>query len=79
MRVFRHWGEIWDTNPTYLVLMELCKCDLETYLCRQSNTQGLGDYREICEVAASILAGLQFIHSLGEVHRDLKPENGNTQ
>jgi serine/threonine protein kinase len=76
VKVFRHWGEIWDNVPTYIILMELCDCDLENYLRRQSALGNVLNFGEICDIAGSISAGLAFIHSIGEVHRDLKPKNG---
>src|SRR5437016_1785655 len=35
VKVFRHWEELWDNVPTYIIQMELCDGDLDSYLKQQ--------------------------------------------
>lgn len=76
VKVLRHWCECWDDVPTYLVQMELCGSDLDTFLKQQRDIGYLLTYSDVSQIGRSITAGLEFIHSLDEVHRDLKPKNG---
>ena len=67
--------------------MELCDCNLETYLVglrktqREINTssedQNLSSIlmKNPLDILKDITSGIAFIHEQGEIHRDLKPHN----
>ncbi len=80
-------------NPTfYFIDMELCDFNLDVYIRRNFPQHLRGRVRQFLEVEKltveekrgqilgvlrDIIAGVEYIHSEGEIHRDLKPQNGN--
>jgi serine/threonine protein kinase len=76
----------------FFIDMELCDLSLREYLYPNANTNysaiGLPPFLKdlpqsskathIWNIMKQISAGVEFIHSEGEVHRDLKPGNSET-
>ena len=54
-----------------LIAFELLQYDLRQFLNRHGPLKG----RPLCDAAAQLANGLDFLHSHGVLHRDLKPQN----
>ena len=84
VEVFDMWVEETKYIITCFIQMELCQGDLAEFLQSRYHPsfplvlpqlQPL-IFSEVWGIFRQIMAGLEYIHSLGLIHRDLKPKNG---
>lgn len=65
---------VYHNEALYLV-MELAKTDLGSFLKKTRKDGGRLTEEQIRKFMKQIVAGVQYMHSVGFMHRDLKPEN----
>ena len=57
-------------DKDFLIIMELCKTDLRTFIKSQSV-----EYKEVLKLLIYLTSALAHMHSQKMIHRDLKPLN----
>jgi len=84
---FRDHGKL-DVRH-YYIDMELCVLNLEEFIRRNLKSElGIANYFDpshnhelkflsLWSITDQIAAGLEFLHTHGELHRDMKPRNGD--
>ncbi|XP_072566514.1 uncharacterized protein [Paramormyrops kingsleyae] len=64
-----------NTEKYLYIQMELCKCDLRTWIDENNENQNPSRRAKALDIVQQVVNGVEYIHKEGFIHRDLKPAN----